>query len=196
MKQQESAAVSIVADHAASPNTTASPAKAAPAASVISPTATPNLKLDELGITFQRLRKGEQKKAAEADPEITNKEEKKVFTEEDLQNAWIAMCNRMPQKLVAMAQRMKNMQPTLIGEDHIEVVVDNDFLLNELGGIKGRIRATLAKDLHNGQIKISLRKAEAEEVKPLLSKREIFDEIRKSNPAIEKLRTTLDLQLT
>ena len=194
--QQELAAASNVADHAASLKTTASKATAAPAASVISPTATPNLKLDELGITFQRLRKGEQKKAAEADPEITNKEEKKVFTEEDLQNAWIAMCNRMPQKLVAMAQRMKNMQPTLIGEDHIEVVVDNDFLLNELGGIKGRIRATLAKDLHNGQIKISLRKAEAEEVKPVLSKREIFDEIRKSNPAIEKLRTTLDLQLT
>ena len=194
--QQDSSAVSNVADHAASLSTTASPATAAPVASVISPTATPNLKLDELGITFQRLRKGEQKKAAEADVEITNKEEKKVFSEEDLQNAWIAMCNRMPQKLVAMAQRMKNMQPTLVGEDHIEVVVDNDFLLNEMGGIKGRIRATLAKDLHNGQIQISLRKAEAEEVKPVLSKREIFDEIRKSNPAIEKLRTTLDLQLT
>ena len=62
--------------------------------------------------------------------------------------------------------------------------------------IKGRIRATLAKDLHNGQIQISLRKAEAEEVKPILSKREIFDDIRKSNPAVEKLRTLFDLQLT
>ena len=163
--QQNSSTASNVADHVALLSTTASPATAAPVASVISPTAAPNLKLDELGITFQRLRKGEKKKAAEADVEITNKEEKKVFSEEDLQNAWIAMCNRMPQKMVAMAQRMKNMQPTLIGEDHIEVVVDNDFLLNEMGGIKGRIRATLAKDLHNGQIQISLRKAEAEEVK-------------------------------
>ena len=35
-----------------------------------------------------------------------------------------------------------------------------------------------------------------EEVKPILSKREIFDDIRKSNPAVEKLRTLLDLQLT
>ena len=154
------------------------------------------MKLGELGITFQRLRQGEKQKAAEADVEITNKEEKTAFTEETLLNAWIAMCNRMPQKMVAMAQRMKNMRPSLIGDDCIEVVVDNDLLLTQMQDIKGRIRATLAKDLHNGQIQISLRKAEAEEVKPILSKREIFDDIRKSNPAVEKLRTLLDLQLT
>jgi DNA polymerase-3 subunit gamma/tau len=191
--QRPSAPVS--ADRAASTAADEAPA-ATPVASAFSPSAAPKLKLDELGITFQRLRQGERQKAAEADVEITNKEEKSAFTEETLLNAWIAMCNRMPQKMVAMAQRMKNMRPSLIGDDCIEVVVDNDLLLTQMQDIKGRIRATLAKDLHNGQIQISLRKAEAEEVKPILSKREIFDDIRKSNPAVEKLRTLLDLQLT
>jgi DNA polymerase-3 subunit gamma/tau len=191
--QKPSAPVS--ADRVASTAADEAPA-ATPVASAFSPSAAPKLKLDELGITFQRLRQGERQKAAEADVEITNKEEKSAFTEETLLNAWIAMCNRMPQKMVAMAQRMKNMRPSLIGDDCIEVVVDNDLLLTQMQDIKGRIRATLAKDLHNGQIQISLRKAEAEEVKPILSKREIFDDIRKSNPAVEKLRTLLDLQLT
>ena len=185
----------VAADRAASTAADEAPV-ATPVASTFSPSAAPRLKLGELGITFQRLRQGERQKAAEADVEITNKEEKTAFTEETLLNAWIAMCNRMPQKMVAMAQRMKNMRPSLIGDDCIEVVVDNDLLLTQMQDIKGRIRATLAKDLHNGQIQISLRKAEAEEVKPILSKREIFDDIRKSNPAVEKLRTLLDLQLT
>ena len=185
----------VAADRAASTAADEAPA-ATPVASAFSPSAAPKLKLGELGITFQRLRQGERQKAVEADVEITNKEEKTAFTEETLLNAWIAMCNRMPQKMVAMAQRMKNMRPSLIGDDCIEVVVDNDLLLTQMQDIKGRIRATLAKDLHNGQIQISLRKAEAEEVKPILSKREIFDDIRKSNPAVEKLRTLLDLQLT
>ena len=87
-----------------------------------------------------------------------------------------------------MAQRMKNMRPSLIGDDCIEVVVDNDLLLTQMQDIKGRIRATLAKDLHNGQIQISLRKAEAEEVKPILSKREIFDEMLRGLEVLSPLR--------
>ena len=99
----------VAADRAASTAADEAPA-ATPVASAFSPSAAPKLKLGELGITFQRLRQGERQKAAEADVEITNKEEKSAFTEETLLNAWIAMCNRMPQKMVAMAQRMKNMR--------------------------------------------------------------------------------------
>ena len=155
----------------------------------------PHIKLDSLGITFKQLRQGEQQVQQQAEPEITNKEENNAFTEENLLEAWIGMCNRMPTKMKAMAQRMKNMQPHIIAENQIELVVDNEILLGQISEIKGRIRATLAKDLHNGQIQLAIRQAAVEEIKPILSKREVFDTIRRDNPALEKLRQLLDLQL-
>jgi DNA polymerase-3 subunit gamma/tau len=148
-----------------------------------------------LGITFKQLRQDEQQVQQQAEPEITNKEENNAFTEENLLEAWIGMCNRMPTKMKAMAQRMKNMQPHIIAENQIELVVDNEILLGQISEIKGRIRATLAKDLHNGQIQLAIRQAAVEEIKPILSKREVFDTIRRDNPALEKLRQLLDLQL-
>ncbi|ERK38451.1 hypothetical protein HMPREF9135_1462 [Segatella baroniae F0067] len=61
--------------------------------------------------------------------------------------------------------------------------------------IKGRIRVTLANSLHNAALTLDFRLAEAEEFTKMLSKREVFDEIRKANPAIEKLRSLLDLEM-
>ena len=158
----------------------------------------PKLKLGELGITFRGLRKESEQTSAtaqQAEPEITNKEESTAFTDEQLVNAWLAMCNRMPQEMKAMAMRMKNLRPHIVEANQIELVFDNDILLNQVSSIKGRIRATLAKDLHNGQIQFTLRKAEGSEVKPVLTRKQLFDEIRRDNPSFEKLRDLLGLQL-
>ncbi|MCR5130564.1 MAG: DNA polymerase III subunit gamma/tau [Prevotella sp.] len=161
------------------------------------------LKLDQLGVTFARLRQNEQETANKEETEEIVSEEQHLFTKEQLQEVWIGMCNRMPVSMKAMSQRMKNIEPHILNtpknEDEeilIEIVADNQILLNELNGIKGRIRATLTKELRNGHIQINIRQAEAEEIKPILTKRQIFDEVRRDNPAIEKLRTLLDLQLT
>ena len=94
-----------------------------------------------------------------------------------------------------MAMRMKNLRPHIVEANQIELVFDNDILLNQVCSIKGRIRATLAKDLHNGQIQFTLRKAEGSEVKPVLTRKQLFDEIRRDNPSFEKLRDLLGLQL-
>ena len=126
---------------------------------------------------------------------MTNTDENTEFTQEQLDFQWMAMCNRMPQKMIAMASRMKNMHPQSLDFPQIEVVVDNKLLLDEMSGIKGRIRATLAKELHNGNITLEFRLAKMEEVGKILTRREIFDEVRKENPAIEKLRSLLDLNL-
>ena len=182
-----------------SPAAVASPSS--PAAVAFAATASqpvPKLKLGELGITFRGLRKESEQTSAtaqQAEPEITNKEESTAFTDEQLVNAWLAMCNRMPQEMKAMAMRMKNLRPHIVEANQIELVFDNDILLNQVSSIKGRIRATLAKDLHNGQIQFTLRKAEGSEVKPVLTRKQLFDEIRRDNPSFEKLRDLLGLQL-
>ena len=192
------AAVPPSAAPAPSSAAAASPSSAAVAFAATASQPVPKLKLGELGITFRGLRKESEQTSAtaqQAEPEITNKEESTAFTDEQLVNAWLAMCNRMPQEMKAMAMRMKNLRPHIVEANQIELVFDNDILLNQVSSIKGRIRATLAKDLHNGQIQFTLRKAEGSEVKPVLTRKQLFDEIRRDNPSFEKLRDLLGLQL-
>ena len=113
--------------------------------------------------------------------------------------SWDAIAG-MPKEMIAMAQRMKNMTPKLLTADAdapvIDIAVDNNILLDQINSIQKRIKATLAKRLQNGNIELKIRLSETGEIKPILTKRQIFDLIRRNNPAIEKLRTSLELQLS
>ena len=159
----------------------AAPSAASYAASTASSAAKPaaggpRLKLSSLGMTFQSLQRKEAV-AAKKEAEVTNKDENEQFTQELLELQWLSMCNRMPQKMVGLASRMKNMQPRIANFPDIEVLVDNQMLLDQVNEIKGRIRVTLAKALHNGGITLSLRLAEAEEISRRKTKKEVYDEL-------------------
>ena len=134
------------------------------------------LKLSSLGMTFQSLMKKDEV-AAKKEAEVTNKDENEEFTQDFLELQWLSMCNRMPQQMVGLASRMKNMQPRIAAFPEIELVVDNQMLLDQVNEIKGRIRVTLAKALHNGHITLSLRLAEAEEISRRKTKREVYEEM-------------------
>lgn len=152
------------------------------------------LRLKGIGITFTSL-KQKQQETSNAEPEITNKDESNVFSQELLELEWLSMCNRMPQQMIGLAQRMKNVRPVITAMPDIEAVADNQPLLDEMERIKGRIRATLAKALHNGSITLSLRLAKPTEIKKVLTKREIFDEMRTKNPGIDRFCQSLKLDL-
>ena len=159
----------------------AAPSAASSAASTASSAAKPaaggpRLKLSSLGMTFQSLQRKEAV-AAKKEAEVTNKDENEQFTQELLELQWLSMCNRMPQKMVGLASRMKNMQPRIANFPDIEVLVDNQMLLDQVNEIKGRIRVTLAKALHNGGVTLTLRLAEAEEISRRKTKKEVYDEL-------------------
>lgn len=158
----------------ASPSQTA--ASGSEAVSDKQPAGVPRLKLSSLGMTFQSLQRKDAV-AAKKEAEETNKDENEQFTQEFLELQWLSMCNRMPQKMVGLASRMKNMQPRITTFPDIEVLVDNQILLDQVNEIKGRIRVTLAKALHNGNVSISLRLAEAEEISRRKTKKEVYDEL-------------------
>ena len=158
----------------ASPTQTAASSSAA--VSDKQPASAPRLKLSSLGMTFQSLQRKDAV-VAKKEAEETNKDENEQFTQEFLDLQWLSMCNRMPQKMVGLASRMKNMQPRITTFPDIEVLVDNQILLDQVNEIKGRIRVTLAKALHNGNVSISLRLAEAEEISRRKTKKEVYDEL-------------------
>ena len=155
----------------------------------------PKFKLGSIGFTFNDIRRGPEKPAYQKEPEVKDHKAASQFTQEDLELQWMSMCNRMPQQMVGMASRLKNVVPKITNYPAIEVIFDNQILLNQVENIKGRIRVTLANSLHNAALTLDFRLAEAEEFTKMLSKREVFDEIRKANPAIEKLRSLLDLEM-
>ncbi len=152
------------------------------------------IKLSGLGITFQSLKR-KQEAAVKQEAEITNKEENEEFTQELLELQWLSMCNRMPQKMIALASRMKNVKPHISNFPEIEIVVDNQILLDQINEIKGRIRVTLAKALHNGSVNLTLRLAEAEEISRKLTKKEVFDVLMKQKE-VRSFVESMGLELT
>ena len=136
-----------------------------------------------------KVDEAEAKKVAESKPESQ-------FTDDDLIREWIAMCNRMPQKFVGLAARLKNLVPVITDYPNIEVVVDNKLLLDQINVISRNIRATMRMKLHNTLIEFKPRLAKQNENQRALTKLEVFDALRKKNPAIEKLRVGLGLELS
>ena len=122
-------------------------------------------------------------------------EEQRVFSQEDLELQWMAMCNRMPQKLSGIAARMKNMNPVIKAMPEVEVVVPNEIIKTEVESIRGSIVATLKLHLHNKDVSLSLRVAEQGAVEKVLTRREQFELMSQRNNSLEKLREAFDLEL-
>ena len=117
------------------------------------------------------------------------------FSSTDLEFQWMAMCNRMPQKLSGIATRMKNMNPVILSFPAIEIVVDNELIKQELEDIQGNITKTLQIYLHNNQLSMSIRVAEQKEKVKILSRREQYEVMAEKNPAVKHLQQAFDLEL-
>lgn len=161
-----------------------------------------------IGMTFSNLKKNEEREHRTFNPIDKLKEEhtpasnaqdmNHSFTQEQVEGQWINMCMRMQniKELIGLANRMKAVTPTITNFPNIEVVVDNQLLLNDILNIKNRIRPTFVQGLRNNQIQIDYRIAKADEIKKVLSKREVFDNIMDSNPAFKKMVSIFNLALT
>ena len=117
------------------------------------------------------------------------------FSQTDLEFRWMAMCNRMPQNLSGIATRMKNMNPEITEFPHIEVVVSNELIKQEIENIQKSITKTLQVYLHNDQIELSVRVVEQTEHVKILSRREQFELMAEKNSAVAKLQQIFDLEL-
>lgn len=163
----------------------------------------PKKTLSGIGHSFNNLRKNDKKKPGnDVKAEVKNADEQSHFTQDELAKQWRAMCIRMDKTtaLQGIAKRMKNMTPSITSSDNdaastIEIVAESKVLYDEMTSLKGRIRVTLAELLHNAAINVSIRIAEQTEIKPMLSRRQLFEKIKKENPALAKLSDTLGLDI-
>ena len=196
---------------AATPSQTKEPAQPAPPAvsvpslrvSIQEPApaaATPQkVKAGSLGLSWNNLRQSANRKMNILPGTIgveqkTDKEES-TFTQDDLELQWMSMCNRMPQKLVGIATRMKNMNPVITELPKVEVVVGNELIQAEMEKIRGSIQNTLKIYLHNSGIELTIRVDEHREEVKILTRGEQLEELLKANPSVGKLREVFDLEL-
>jgi len=124
---------------------------------------------------------------------IENKD--KPFNQEQLYFSWMDLCKKMPEDEVAMAERMKNMNPKIIQDSVIEIVIDNDYVMKDMEKIRNQITNTLCQSLQNGSIKINFRLAKSDEMHKAFTRAEQFMEMGKKNSALLKLKDILGLEL-
>lgn len=195
------AAVTTAASKSATANTAN---KASTAATTTTTTSKPKLSLGNIGFSFKKMGQKNnetQKGGMQIIPGSINMPTGQdtitdaQFTQTDLEFQWMAMCNRMPQKLSGIATRMKNMNPEITEFPKVEVVVDNDLIKQDIEEIQKSIAKTLQIYLHNDQIQLSVRVAEQTEHVKILSRREQFEQMAEKNAAIAKLQQAFDLEL-
>ena len=159
----------------------------------------PGISLKGLGYSWRNLRQQGKPTKMNIIPGTVNttikQETDAVFSQEDLELQWMSMCNRMPQKYSSIATRMKNMTPVVSDTSQVTVTVDNDLIKDEMEQFKNRIVRTLADNLHNSQITLTILVAERPEHVKVLTRREQFELMSKENPAVEKLRQAFGLEL-
>ena len=158
------------------------------------------LKVANIGMSWNNLRRMSAPKKMNILPGTPGQDSKHVderaeFKQDELELQWMAMCNRMPQQLVAIASRMKNMTPVITELPKVEVVVGNELTKAEMEKIRGSIVNTLRLYLHNGGIELDIRVDENRQQVKILTRREQFEELSRQNPSVEKLRQAFDLEL-
>ncbi len=180
---------------------------AAPASSAVStasaaaPAARPaTAGMGNIGFSFKNILSAASKKDTAADYAAagnnggqTNNE---TFTQEQLVKEWTAMCNRMPKEYVGLAQRLKNITPAITDFPNVDLAVNNELFLNEVARIQRRITATMRMALHNDNIQFTVRLAKSSEITRILTKPELFEQMKEKNPAIKRLSDELGLVLT
>lgn len=155
------------------------------------------VKLNNIGMSFSNILNKKQQIVQQETEVIEKPVEESIFTANDLQIQWLAMCNRMGliPEMTAISKRMKNIVPVITDYPAIEVVVENQMFKDELQNIRKRIEATLSKYLSNGKITLTIRIAEQQERQKLLTPKEMLDELIESNDAFKLLKGSLSLEL-
>ena len=149
---------------------------------------TTRLRLDDISVSIAGIINRQRATKVEEEIELPEETtEDNIFTDEELTREWVAMCNRMKRNGIAIAMRLRNLTPHITQYPEVEVVADNQILLEEMQQIRLRLQKTMRNSLHNNNITLSLRAAESHEVRRYYSPRELLDQLRQGNPAVETL---------
>ena len=118
----------------------------------------------------------------------------KPLDDNSLKENWFAYVNSLPREQMAIAQRMRMLQPVITGPSTIEITVNSPQIIHELNDLKADMEKFLRSHLQNGELTITFQLAEQEELKRSYSKQEYLQELENMNPSLTSLINELKLE--
>lgn len=155
-----------------------------------------------LGISIKRIQAESNQTAqtqteASAGTQSATLEENRSFSESELNFYWHEFAGQLPIEYNAMKVRMQGMHIKLIpGTTTFEIVVDNELAANNFMALKPGIESHMHRQMHNTQIRMTVRVTEAQEVKRPISKREKYIAMVEKNRALNDLKEAFGLEFS
>ena len=87
-----------------------------------------------------------------------------------MKEGWFEYINKLPREQMALAQRMRLLQPIITGPSTIQVTVNSPQMINELNELKADLEHVLRFRLKNSEINFTFELAKQEVVKRTYSK--------------------------
>ena len=177
------------------PVSTAAPAPSAPAPSAPK-ASTAESKAILRKVSFKRFGNNATEKAEETRQvnQAEEIEQNKPLEEISMMESWHKFLNSLPREQMAIAQRIRMLQPTIIAPSTIEVKVNNPQIINELNDLKADLEAFLRQHLMNSELSLSFHLSEQETVQRSYSKQEYLLQMEKMNPTLTSLIKEMELE--
>ena len=110
-----------------------------------------------------------------------------------LSSAWFAFIASLPHESVALAGRLKGLQPTVKDSNTAELKVSNPQVQQTVENLMPQILATMRVELRNAKFNLLTQLEELQEVVKSYSPSEILGEMKKQNPEVGELVSKLQL---
>ena len=137
--------------------------------------------------------------ATEAQPSVSvNPEWNEEVTEEGLASAWAQFVEKLrDEDRLSLTATMSLGGPELRG-NKVVYVVNNPLQREQMDGLRTEVLVHLKQELKNASLELHLDMKEQalEERKAFLSDKDRYDLMVEKNPALDKLRKALDLDLS
>jgi len=121
-------------------------------------------------------------------------EENKPYSKDALITHWKEFGKTIPDQ-VRIVTFLQNYYPTEIGNDKYEIEVSNIMQENEMRKLMPDILQHLRNSLQNKHINISIKLLEDTGIQKSLSPEDVYKNMVEKNPAIEKLRKNLQMEI-
>ena len=135
-----------------------------------------------------------QKKEVNSSSEEVGQNGTNLFTEEELIAAWESYAAALREE-VLLKNTMSLYPPRMLNDVVFEVEVNTELNKQYLTDNSLSILTHLRETLQNGEITMTIRIAEDNVIKKPLTSREIFDEMARQNPSLQKLSDEFGLEL-
>ena len=135
-------------------------------------------------------------KTETAKPIINESRVARPLTDELLQLHWMDYATQLPLEKAPLSNRMINIKPVVTSADSFTITVFNNMAKEDILSYQDEILAALGTHFNNNNLTMNIVVQESTDtVARILTRAQLFDRMKKENPALSDLTKRLDLEL-